>query len=151
MTVPNPPSGFATADMDAIFADLLLKADIEYRLYLRQHMPTSWQQYVNYYIDPANRPSASPNPTYSYKTAAAALKAAAGTLQKVYIVDPGTAGNLTFNNCTTTGAASGGNQIDQRAFSALYAGQVIDLNIACDTGVTLSTVPTGGKVTVVWN
>jgi hypothetical protein len=81
-------------------------------------------------------------------TAAAAVKATAGRIAKLVILAPGsTGGAFTINNCATTGAATTANQVFTLPYdSALnVAGQVIELDMLCSVGITVSAVPTGGS------
>jgi hypothetical protein len=77
--------------------------------------------------------------------AAANLLTGSGTLVSIIVVAPGSAGNLTLNDCTTTGAAAAGNQILSVAFGALTAGQVITVLYPYKLGVTVSAITTGGS------
>lgn len=80
--------------------------------------------------------------------AAAALKGSAGRLCKIVVIAVGTAGNLTFNDSATTGAAAAANAILSIPYTGLAVGQVISLEWPCANGITLSAIPTGGVVAV---
>ncbi len=77
-------------------------------------------------------------------SAAAVLKATPGTLYRVVVQSVPSAGNLTINDCATTGAAAIGNQIISIPFGSLTAGEVIYLAWPCKTGIVVSSVGTGG-------
>lgn len=77
--------------------------------------------------------------------AAANLLTGSGTLVSIIVVAPGTAGALTLNDCTTTGAAAAGNQILSVAFGDLTAGDVIPVFYPYKLGVTVSAITTGGS------
>ena len=79
-------------------------------------------------------------------TAAAVVKATAGRLFKIVVIAPGTtSGSLTINDASTTGAASATNTIFSALYSALTAGQVINLDWPCANGITISAVPGAGS------
>lgn len=81
-------------------------------------------------------------------TGAAAVKAAPGRLVKLIILNPGTtSGALTINNCAATGDATTANQVFTLPFGAAsnVAGQVFDLDIPCNVGITVSAVPGAGS------
>jgi hypothetical protein len=85
-------------------------------------------------------------------TAAAVIKASAGRIARVVILNAGTTGGgFVFNNVTTTGAATTANQVFNLPYNATncYAGSVINLDIPCGTGIVLSAVPTGGSPQIV--
>src|ERR1700733_8537101 len=73
-----------------------------------------------------------------------------GTLYSVSITTVGSAGNLTFNDCATTGAATAANQIGSWPIANLSVGQVITLKWPCANGIVVSSVPTGGSVSVAY-
>lgn len=80
------------------------------------------------------------------RTIAVAIKATAGRLRKIIILAPGSgSGSFSVNNCATTGAATAANLIWTRAFGDVKAGDVFDLDVPCDTGITLSAVPGAGS------
>jgi hypothetical protein len=83
-------------------------------------------------------------------TAAAVIKPAPGTLMRINVIAPGTAGSLTFNDCTTTGAATAANEIYTVPFGSLSAGEVITLEWPANAGITVSAVPTGGAFAVAY-
>lgn len=81
-------------------------------------------------------------------TAAAAVKASAGRIAKIVILAPGsTGGAFTINNCATTGAATTANQVFTLPYDSTMnlAGAVIELDMLCSVGITVSAVPTGGS------
>lgn len=81
-------------------------------------------------------------------TAAQVIKASPGRLCKVVVLGVvGTGGNLTFNDCTTTGAATTANQI---AFlpGTQAVGTPVTFDWPCVNGIVCSAVPTGGTVQV---
>lgn len=80
-------------------------------------------------------------------TAAVAIKASAGRLRKIVILNLGTtSGAFTLNDCASVGAAGAANAIITIPYNTtLYeAGSVINLDWPCATGITLSAVPGGG-------
>lgn len=101
-------------------------------------------------VGPVNQPPGSPGGLFAAinVTAAQAFKALPGILFRVCIVVVGSAGNLTLNDCATTGTASAANTILTVAFGSLTVGQVIYLEWPCGTGITLSAIPTGGQVSL---
>ena len=78
-------------------------------------------------------------------TAAAVIKATAGRCVRIVVIAPGSAGSLTLNDCATTGAATTANEIYTIGYAALSAGQVINLDWPCATGVVVSAVPSAGS------
>lgn len=81
-------------------------------------------------------------------TAAQVIKAAPGRICKVTILGVvGTGGNLTFNDCTTTAAATTANQIALLS-GTLAVGTVTTLDWPCINGIVCSAVPTGGTVQI---
>ncbi len=79
-------------------------------------------------------------------TAAAVLKASAGRVGKIIVVAPGTtSGSLTINDCASTGAATGANEIFTIGYAGLSAGQVIELDFPVVNGVVVSAVPGAGS------
>jgi len=80
--------------------------------------------------------------------AAGVIKASPGRLAKITVGGTvGTGGSYTFNDCTTTAAAAAANQIFTTA-GTLAVGSVIDLNVPCLSGITLSAFATGGAPTL---
>ena len=68
--------------------------------------------------------------------AATVIKGAPGILVRIVVI---TAGSITVNDAATTGAASAANQIFSGSVSA---GQVIELDWPCGTGIVVSAVTT---------
>lgn len=100
--------------------------------------------------NPLQTLSANPTtPKYNI-TAAVVVKAAPGHIAKIIVQTVPSAGNLTINdNAATGGTNTIANQILSLAFGSLTAGQVIDLsNWPCKTGITISSVGTGGVYAV---
>jgi hypothetical protein len=64
---------------------------------------------------------------------------------------PGSAGNLTLNDCATVGAAAAANQVISLAFGSLTAGQQLWLDFPMAAGITVSAIPTGGVVSIAYN
>lgn len=88
-------------------------------------------------------------------SAAAVIKAAPGRLFKISVQAPGsTSGAFTFNDCTTTGAASSSNEIWSIAYNATanVGGAIFTLDWPCLLGIVCSAVPGGGSpiVNVSW-
>lgn len=81
-------------------------------------------------------------------SAALVVKAAPGVLALIIVNTVGSAGSLTVNDCTTTGAAAASNQIASWPIADLAVGQCITLNWPCGTGITLSAMPTAGVVSI---
>ena len=78
-------------------------------------------------------------------TAAGVIKATAGRLCKIVIVAGGTtSGSFTFNDCTTTGAATVNNTILSIPFGGT-AGTVYTVDWPCANGIVLSAVPGAGS------
>ena len=85
-------------------------------------------------------------------TAPAVIKAKPGTVIRVIVNAPGTAGVLTVNDNNLTGASNvAGNQILSIGFANLIAGQEIELKVACLTGITVSAVTTDGLFVITYN
>lgn len=81
-------------------------------------------------------------------SAAQVIKATPGRLCKITVLGVvGTGGNLTFNDCATTGAATTANQIYFGA-GTLAVGSVVILDWPCLNGIVCSAVPTGGTVQI---
>lgn len=85
--------------------------------------------------------------------AAAVIKAAPGTLFRVITQTVGTAGVLTINDTTTTGAAGAGNQVISLPFgnANIAAGGVLSVEFPCTSGIVISAVPTGWVGSVSWS
>jgi hypothetical protein len=81
-------------------------------------------------------------------TAASVVKASPGTLYRVVVVVPGTAGSLTVNDTATVAGAATANEVFSTLYSALVAGQVILLEFPFSNGIVLSAVPTGAQFSV---
>lgn len=80
--------------------------------------------------------------------AAQVIKGSPGRLCKITVLGVvGTGGNLTFNDCTTTGAATTANQVINLA-GTTAVGTVITLDWPCVNGIVCSAVPTGGTVQI---
>src|SRR6266581_3712057 len=84
-------------------------------------------------------------------TAAAVIKGGTGIICRIAINVVGSAGNLTLNDCATTGAAAAANQIVSVAFGSLTQGQVLTLEWPCGTGIVVSSIPTGGQVAIAYS
>ena len=85
----------------------------------------------------------------TYNVAAAAvIKTGAGRVAKIIVQTAPSAGNLTVNDCATTGAAAIGNQIISLAFGNLTIGTQIFLDWPLDFGLVISSVGTGGVYAV---
>jgi len=147
MAAPTPPVGYSSAELDAMFADLWAGADRDRLQSLRARTIPALQPFLNYYLGVP--PSTAV--LYANSIATGVIKATAGRCVQVMVVTPGTAGSLTLNNCATVGAATGGNQIITYLASGMFAGQIIDVNFTCDTGIVVSAMPTGGQFTVVYS
>jgi hypothetical protein len=83
-------------------------------------------------------------------TAASVIKASPGRLARVIIVNPGTAGSFTFNDCLTAGAASAANTVWSVLFdgTGVAAGVTFAIDFPFNTGIVLSAVATGGVLAV---
>jgi len=79
-----------------------------------------------------------------YITAAAVVKASAGSLMKVSVISATTASALTINDCATTTAASTANEVAVVAAGGLTTGQVLTYEWPCLVGIVVSAVGTGG-------
>lgn len=146
MAAPSPPTGYSAAELDAIFADMFNKAYADSWAALNAQTPPELQGFLNYYLGVP--PAAGIRPLYANSIATGVIKDTPGKLWKVLVVDPGTAGAFTMNNCATVGAATGGNQII--SYTGLWPGQIIDVNFVCDTGIVVSAMRTGGQFTIVY-
>jgi hypothetical protein len=81
-------------------------------------------------------------------TAAGVINASPITVYRIVVNNPGSAGNLTLNDCTTTGAADAANEIYTAAYSSLNSGQVIKLLWPCLNGLVLSDLPTDAVIAI---
>jgi hypothetical protein len=83
-------------------------------------------------------------------SAATVVKASAGYTTMVTVSGVGTAGALTLNDCTTTGAAAAANQVVSIPYGAFTgtASIILPLSFVFTTGITISAVPTGVTVAV---
>jgi len=147
MAAPTPPVGYSSAELDAMFADLWAQADRARLNALRSYTIPALQPFLNYYLGVPPTTAV----LYANSIATAVIKGTAGTCFQIMVVSPGTAGSLTVNNCATVGAATGGNQVVSYLASGMFAGQIIDVNFACNTGIVVSAMPTGGQFTIVYN
>jgi len=84
-------------------------------------------------------------------TAAAVIKASAGTIMRIAVLNNGSAGSLTINDCLTTGAAAVANEVFTVGYAALAVGQIITLEFPMETGIVVSAVPTGGIFAIAYN
>jgi|SRR5882672_6470776 len=148
MAAPTPPTGYSSAELDAMFADLFTKVGDAARFdAMRTRTAPELLGFLNYYLGVP--PVA--NPLYANVIATAVIKGTAGKLLRVLVVTPGTAGVLTLNNAATVGAANAGNQIiSYQGPTGMWPGQVIDVGFTCSTGIVVSACPTGGQFTVVY-
>src|SRR5271156_5108497 len=80
--------------------------------------------------------------------AAGVLSAGPITCYRITVSNPGSSGNLTLNDCATTGAANAANEIYNAPFGDLSSGQVITLKWTCASGLVLSSIPTGGAIAI---
>src|SRR5262245_37208097 len=147
MAAPTPPTGYSSAELDALFADLWARADADRIGEMRAQTRPELQPYLNYYlgVPPVTAVLA------ANSIATAVIKGTAGKVFSILVVTPGTAGSLTLNNCATVGAATGGNQIVSYLASGMFPGQIIDVNFTCNTGIVVSAMPTGGQFTILYN
>ena len=76
------------------------------------------------------------------------LKPSAGLVYRVTVLDVGTDGHLTLNNASTLEGANANNRIFNARYSDLKSGMVIVLKWLCAEGIVLSSVPTGGAVSI---
>lgn len=155
MAAPTPPAGYTSGELDNMFARLMSRADIAREQELMRFCPPSFLPYLHYYFGVPPSSSAYWNgsyaaPLYANSIATAVIKASAGKALRILVVTPGSAGSLTLNDVATVGGATGGNQIFTALFSAMKAGDIIDLNITCATGLVVSAMPTGGQFTIVY-
>jgi hypothetical protein len=84
------------------------------------------------------------NATALNVTAAAVIKATPGTLFRVAVSAPGSAGALTLNDNTALTGNAAANAIVSIPYGSLAAGQIITLDWPCAAGIVVSAVPTGG-------
>jgi hypothetical protein len=136
----------SNAELDADFAVLFAQANQDRVNFLRSQTPANLQPYLNYYFGVP--PAAVVNSLYANVTAAAVVKGSPGKAIRVMVVTPGTGANFTLNNCATVGAATAGNKVIDFLASGLFAGQIIEVQFVCDTGIVVSSCPTGGQFTV---
>lgn len=81
-------------------------------------------------------------------TAAAVISASPTTLRKLIVSAPGTVGNLVLNDTDDLGSVAAANQIVSIPFGSLVAGQIINLDWPCYTGLVVSAMTTGGVVSI---
>lgn len=86
------------------------------------------------------------NSTVLAITAAAVVKAGSGTIFRVALAVPGTAGNLVINDAATTGTAVTANIIASIPFGSLTAPVLLEW--PCTNGIVISAIPTGAQVSV---
>lgn len=85
-------------------------------------------------------------------TAAKVVKSSPGTLYRIVVQTVPSAGNLTVNdNNSTSSGNTAATQLLNVAFGSLTAGQVITLEAPCATGITVSSVGTGGVYAVFYS
>jgi hypothetical protein len=88
-------------------------------------------------------------------TAAKVIKATPGSVMRVIVQVVPSAGSLTLNDNNATGGTNvAANQIFTALFGTtplLVAGTVITLECPCLTGITVSSVGTGGVYTITYN
>lgn len=77
--------------------------------------------------------------------AAKVIKSSPGRVARIVTQTAGSAGALTVNDVTTTGAAGSANQIISLPFgnANIAAGAVLVLEFPCASGIVISAVPTG--------
>jgi hypothetical protein len=80
--------------------------------------------------------------------APATAKSLPGRVAKVIVITPPSAGALVVNDCADPGDANASNTLLNVAFGSIADGQIFDLDVACDVGVTISSVGTGGVYAV---
>ncbi len=81
-------------------------------------------------------------------TAAAVIKATPGYLCRVVVIVAGSGSVITFNDCTTTGAAAASNTIWSIASASATAGSVFYLDWPCADGIVCSSISTGATIAV---
>ena len=88
-------------------------------------------------------------------TAAKVIKATPGTVMRIIVQTVPSAGSLTINDNNATGGTNvAANQIYTALFGTtplLVAGTIITLECPCLTGITVSSVGTGGVYVITYN
>ena len=86
----------------------------------------------------------------AYVAAAGVIKASPGRVMRIVVVIPGSAGKFELNDTTTTTGASALNEIFTMAQSngAWLEGAIFLLAWPCTSGIVVSAVPTGGRVSI---
>lgn len=79
------------------------------------------------------------------------IKDSPGVLATVSVVAAGSAGSLTFNNCTTLATVTDANTVFTIDYSDLTVGEFIKLYFPCNVGIVLSAIPTDGIVSVTFS
>lgn len=144
MPAPTPPTGVSAAELDAMFAKLFTDADAARQDFLRTRVPAEYQGFLAYYAGVTP-----PGYTAELKanvTGPAVVKGTPGKMIRLMVAEPGQGGSLTLNNCATVGAATTGNRVI--SYQQLFAGQIIEIGFACDTGIVVSAVTTGFQGTL---
>lgn len=77
---------------------------------------------------------------------ATVIKATPGRACRLIVQTAPSAGSITINDTTTTGAAAAANQIFTIAFGSAPAGSIFNLDFPCTSGIVISSVGTGGVV-----
>ncbi|WP_343743372.1 hypothetical protein [Herbaspirillum huttiense] len=81
-------------------------------------------------------------------SAATVVKATPGRACRLIVQTAPSAGAITVNDTTTTGAAAAANQIFTIAFGSAPAGTIFNLDFPCASGIVISSVGTGGVVAI---
>lgn len=144
MAAPTPPTGVSQGELDALFADIMVRGEAHKQEWMASRVPVMYQPHWQY-------AQANPSTTSSAKTASGAVLAAPCTCVMVICNTPGSANALTLNDATTVGGSNIGNQIFTKLFSDMVAGQAMLINVPCLTGLTISSMPTGGNYTIVYS
>lgn len=144
MAAPTPPTGVSQAELDAMFADLLLRGEAKKQEWMSSQVPVMYQPHWQY-------AQANPSTTSSAKTASGAVLASPCLCVMVICNTPGSANALTLNDAATVGGSNISNQIFSKLFSDMTAGQAIPINVNCAVGLTISSMPTGGNYTIVYS
>lgn len=84
-------------------------------------------------------------------TAAKVVKTGAGRCVRLIIINAGSAGSWTLNDCATTGAAAAANELFTVAQANAAAGSVFTIDAPVSTGLTVSAVATGGQAVLVYS
>lgn len=84
-------------------------------------------------------------------TSATVVKGSAGRLRRISVLSAGTSGSFSINDLATTSNGSAGNQIWGAANSGVTGGQVIALDAPVSAGISVTSVTSGGALSLFYD